>query len=434
MAITYQFNITGIGKFNLIPSTTKLLGGKTTLTLTVQILPYKTFAIGSLWFDLFTSQTWIGIVDSGALANPKVLTKDTATSYTVTAVINPILDENPDTIENVWIDVNSSAGLWERVTETWIYNNTTVQYKYNYSPVTLIDESVFYQLRDSTNIYQGQEQSSFIYPLSKPFINLNRAGVSYDTFTTNRLQVTLEIKNSDNTDYNSFYLYWGENSFNCPIYITDPTSYKYRIHAIDEIGSEIYIPAEQNEEPQYYPITVLLYTSPQFTNDFSIVRHSVDTAAQEPEDKIDEEGEYAKLIGGVKITEFGGALARTATLTVNLVGTNGAFIDMSTGGQATLPFEVYTTIIDVNHLGQKVDGYYIFNNGHFYPTYTAWQAYSPGGNGPYSATTTYDFQLVLNDGFTTTTIDYQISSAEGILFIEPWGGIGINGKPFQQDG
>lgn len=439
MAITYQFNDPAFGKINVIPSTTKLLGGETSLTVTIQILPIKNFGVGTIHFSIEFDDgpgSYFMIANFGY--NPRALTKNVAASYTDTVAI-PIYRNgtgDPSTIiDNINLRIwGIDSGGYLNWPNSWTYNNNRIQYKYGYEPIQLLNESTFYQLGDSAGLYQGQNQSSYVYPLSRPLITLNRAGIFYDTFTTNHLQVTLEIKNNDDTDYDSFYVYWGNNNFDCPTYITNPTSYKYRIHAIDDIGSEIYIPAEQNEIPQYYTIPILLYTAPQFTDDFSVVRHLVDTAAQPPEDKIDEEGEYAKLIGGVKITEFSGSLARTATLTAKLISTNGIFIDMSTGRQAQLPFQVYTTTVDVAHLGQKVDGYYMFDDAHFYPIYDDWQIYSPGGDGPYSASSTYDFQLTLNDGFTTTTLYYQISSAAGILFIEPWGGIGINGKPVQEGG
>ena len=392
----FENTISGVGSFDITPSTSKVLGGKSTLGLTVRILPSAAIGAGELAFKVYPE----GKSSSGlTFTNPSALAAGTEVTYTNAATAFGVVDNNNlSTIYAGKVDVYLNS-VQKGSTIDW---TSQLQIKSGYEPVS-INGSGMHVWSDTQGYFSTY--NAFIAGKSTSQVTIDSTKYSCDNYLgNNNVTITLNLSNST-TQYNQTYtLANGVNTFTCPpsANTTDSTLYNYLFTVTDTYGSTASYPSSGTAT-----IRVLSYEEPTFSSDFNIYRYLIDSLTSV--EVIDDEGTYGKISGSViatKFQQYGTAPNQTATNSITMTVAVTSTDDSSFG--QTLPYTCYS----VNFASlTPVNDVYSFD-AHISPTVTG---------GAYKTANTYNFTVTLTDGIMTKINSYQFTLAKSYFLIETSG-------------
>lgn len=410
----FENTISGVGSFDITPSTSKVLGGKSTLGLTVRILPSVAIGAGELAFKIYPE----GKSSSGlTFTNPSALAANTEVTYTNTATLFGIVDSNNlGTIYNGKVDVllnNTKQGD----TIDW---TSKLQIKSGYEAIGITSSNMF-SWSDAQQFYSTY--TAFIAGKSTPQVTIDSVYYHYDNFLgDNSATITLNLSNTT-TQYNQTYtLLNGLNTFTCPpsASSTDSTVYNYVFTVTDAYSGSATYPASGSTAS----IRVLSYSDPVVPDDF-IFRYLLDPL-DPTQEVIDDEGTFGKAIGDISVTKFqqyssGSGLTNTNNISLQIQVTstddNNFGIEITDtnprGTQVQLPYDCLpsqslTPVNGVCEINQKLKPSITVSNETIY-----YQAYRTNN--------TYNFTLTLSDGIVTIVKVYQFTVAKSYLSIETTG-------------
>ena len=389
----FENTISGVGSFDITPSTSKVLGGKSTLGLTVRILPSAAIGAGELAFKVYPE----GKSSSGlTFTNPSALAAGTEVTYTNTATAFGVVDSsNLSATYAGKVDVYLN-NVQKGSTIDW---TSRLQIKSGYESVS-INSNGMHTWSDTQGYFSTY--SAFIAGRSTSQVTIDSTKYSYDNFLgDNSVTITLNLSNSTTQYSQTYTLANGVNTFTCPpsVNTTDSTVYNYLFTITDAYSGTATYPASGTAA-----IRVLSYEEPTFSSDFNIYRYLIDSLTLT--EVIDDEGTYGKISGDIiatKFQQYGTAPNQTATNSITMTVAVTSTDDSSFG--QTLPYTCYS--VDFANL-TPVNDTYSFDT-HIGPVVTG---------GAYKTGNTYNFTVTLTDGVMTKINSYQFTLAKSYFLIE----------------